>query len=49
MEGAPDEGSGRPAVGPGHPQPAKPNLWILIGMTLLALAISVAVLVLTAL
>jgi hypothetical protein len=49
MEGFPDDHEGRSAVGPGHRQPAKPNLWILVGMTLLALAISVAVLVLTAL
>ncbi len=50
MEGSPDEEHGQPgraAHGPRR-QPAPPNLWILLGITVLSLAITVLVLILTA-
>ena len=53
MEGSPDEEDGRPgapagrARGPERPR-AEPNLWILVGITALSLALAVAVLLLTA-
>ena len=53
MEGSPDEEDGRLSTpvrrthGPERPR-AEPNLWILVGITALSLAIAVAVLVLTA-
>ena len=53
MEGSPDEHEGRsgpstgPAHGPERPR-AEPNLWILVGITALSLALAAAVLLLTA-
>ncbi len=50
MEGSPDEEhgqSGRATHGPER-DPAPPNLWILIGITVLSLAITALVLILTA-
>jgi len=53
MEGSPDEEPGQPgALAPGTRGPqrprAEPNLWILIGITVLSLVIAVGVLALTA-
>ena len=53
MEGMPDEDDGRAVADrerPGHAngQRSEPNVSILLGMTLLALALATAVLVLTA-
>lgn len=52
MEGSPDEEDAR-STGPAGPGPrerprAEPNGWILLGITALALALTVAVLVLSA-
>ena len=53
MEGPPDEQEGRSgaAAGPAHGSErprAEPNLWILVGITALSLALAAAVLLLTA-
>ena len=51
MEGPPDGEDARGTAGSvGHQRPpVKPNLWILVGMTALALVISVLVLIATTL
>lgn len=48
MEGSPDEET-QAAAGRGQPPPprAKPNLWLLVGITLLSLLTAAAVILLT--